>query len=55
MLNESAEPSPASEVLIPSFQTEREQVCEQGTLDFGVEQVLCVFEKITRLRAVSGA
>jgi hypothetical protein len=45
----------AAQVLAPSVQAERQNMRKQRTVDFGVEQVLCVLPDVLNFRSISGA
>jgi hypothetical protein len=44
----------AAQVLAPGVQAERQNMREQTTVNFGVEQVLCVFPNVLNFRPIAG-
>ena len=44
----------AAQVLAPSVQAERQNMREQTTVNFGVEQVLCVFPNVLNFQPIAG-
>jgi hypothetical protein len=44
----------AAQVLAPSVQAERQNMREQTTVNFGAEQVLCVFPNVINFRPIAG-